>query len=136
MKHSNLVSLAILTLAAGFTDFALADSSTTIINISNVCINSTFKSTQTDRGTTTWLAISRRVNFNPETCNLTMSNIAHCSADNNLGNDPMFLSAYLDTDALALVALGGVPRCTWNCGGCGIIKTDGGQGLPVEQIQY
>jgi hypothetical protein len=119
-----------ITLASG----ALAGGDTTyVVNTTNACINGTYKLYSPNVTAPTLVLIDRRVNFDPTPplslggCTTAASNNAGCGRD--AGPPFMQLSA-----TASLPAAG--PFCSWNCGACGMIVTDDGDGLPVELMGF
>ena len=102
----------------------------TYANTTNACIDSTYKFWTPDMANPTLIIIDRRVTFNPMTlCTTAGMNSAFCNRD---PGTPMLLVASAFSTQFP-----NSPFCSWNCGACGTIVTDGpNQGLPVELMGF
>ncbi len=136
LRHVILSSLLAIAQMVGLAGVAVAQGYT-IVNTTNACINSTYKLFSPNMISPTFILIDRRVTFNQVTfCTTATSNSALCNRDMGV---PMFLgtSAASTTNIPMLMQLTMMPSCSWNCGVCGTIITNGANsGLPVELMDF
>ena len=130
MRNALLLSLLVFAPVFGLSTKALGQDVSTIVNTTNACINSTYRSWTPNMAAPMSILIDRRVTFNPLTlCTTAMSNNAGCARD---GGTPMLLIATAVGTQLTMN-----PSCSWNCGVCGTIVTNGANnGLPVELLDF
>ena len=125
-----LLSLIVYIGMIGYAREAMAQDTTTIVNTTNACINSTFKSYSPYKTNPTAILIDRRITFNPVTgCVTAGSNNANCNRDGG----SMLLGAAASGMEITMN-----PSCSWDCAGagCGTITTGTADGLPVELMEF
>ncbi len=128
-KNVALFSLLGLALVLGPFGAATAQDVSTVTNTTNACIDSTYKLFSPNMAFPTLILIDRRVTFNPTAqCTAGIANSAACARD---PGSPMLLIASASSNQIP-----NNPQCSWNCGPCGTIITDGNIGLPVELMEF
>lgn len=124
------ISLVVCACAVALAGGALAQDTSVIPNMTNACIDSTYKLFSPNMAAPTFVLIDRRLTVNPLTaCTTAGSNSAACQRDSN---GPGFLLIASASGAQLM----NNPSCSWNCGACGTIITDSGDGLPVELMEF
>ncbi len=130
-KIAALIILLVVAQLVALAGGALAGGETSLMaNTTNACISFTYKLWSPNMAAPTFIIIDRRVTFNPvAVCTTAAMNNASCNRD---PGTPMLLVASASSTQIS-----NAPSCSWNCGGCGTIVTDGPTvGLPVELMDF
>ena len=130
LRNIVLSSLLAIAQMVGLAGVAVAQDMSTIMNVTNTCIKSTYKFWTPNMAAPTLIIIDRRVTFNPVTVcgTATMSMSASCMEDPGV---TMFLGASAFGPQITMN-----PYCNWNCGACGTIVINASNGLPVELLDF